>query len=278
MEAVATVHREYNIPPKLLEVVDSSRIASNEVRLLGSAPEASPTAVQQAKDALLQAYLIHATRQTQGFRQGIMPDNQFSGDEMETHTFPIDRSLGLDGCTFFSWPFIPHAGHTGANVILVTSDLLLDDRCFVTPRDLFESAAAEEDEFGKKISGQSDEEYNDLALVYEDVYDGDYASFLANLENTQPIDEEDDYVHEKVVKQTLEHIQEQLHNVYFEQLVSGRVWLEYLARILAAKGVEALPLGEIKFFGKIAPGKIAAQTDKKEFTEIYLPHVRNVLR
>jgi hypothetical protein len=47
--------------------------------------------------------------------------------------------------------------------------------------------------------------------------------------------------------------------------------------MIAANGQEDLPLGEIKFYGKVTTGKIEAEVSAEEFDATYVPHAHEII-
>lgn len=269
------------LPSMLAEVITPQHIAENEARLLSSVPEAEPSLLQKAQDQLLELFLIHATDEVAGFRAGIVPHKYLVGDsDMHGNTFNFDQSLGLDECTFFSWPKQQHtkmgtAEHSGRQLLLVDANLLLDSRCFVTPRDLYETARVDEDEFGNPLN-LSDLELEQREAIYEYIYDGEYIELQKLLGDTE-LDSDIYGVPREQVKLIAHLFNAQLHNLYFNQLVSGKAWLEFVARKILADGTDSLPLGEIKYFGTVDSSRIKAQSDRIELKHDYEPHVDEVV-
>jgi hypothetical protein len=266
------------LPAELAELVTPEQIAENGARLLGSLPEVNPVDVEVAKARLLEAFLIHETNAGNGFQHGIVPNIQNPSVEPGGYTFDLDKSLGFDKVTFMNWPFVPEIKDFGVNKVLVSTDLLFDDRCFVTPNDLYDTAQPGEDEFGNPLE-VSDEEIARQELVYEDFYDGEsYDELLKTIDAPKPVRFDDMHIPAKEVKSIAEMIKLQLDHGYFRKMVSGEVWLEYLSRLLVLEGPESLPLGEIKFFGKVPAGNIRAIISSEEFDQTYIPHIEQILR
>lgn len=279
MESIAHPNQRIVMPSEIEKVVSPQQLQENEAALLADTPEVGPEELEAAKQQLMSLFLIHGTKVGSGFRRGILP-NSLSADiqGVEGNTFPFDKSLGLDECTFFSWPLPANKGdYKGANRILVSPELLLDERCFVTPRDIYECAAVDEDEHGNKLPDEaySDSEWLKLEAAYEEVYMGAYAD-LQSADNN-PFDYDGVHISSDDLELAKQRAQQQLHNNYFTKIVSGKVWLEYVARNLASGGPDAIPLGEIKFTGTVPPSKIEAIVGPEEFEQVYLPHVSETL-
>ncbi len=93
--------------------------------------EADPKKVEVIKSALMSVPLVHATREA--FEGDIQPQSQVNSEDHST--YELDRSLGLDECTFYHWgPFrFPRYGDVS---YLVDPQILNDPRTFVTPGDV----------------------------------------------------------------------------------------------------------------------------------------------
>lgn len=100
--------------------------------------DADPEKVELIKSTLMRVPLVHATREA--FEGEIQPQSQI---DSQTHsTCELDRSLGLDECTFYHWgPFrFPRYGDVA---YLVDPQILNDPRTFVTPGDVVACVGAD---------------------------------------------------------------------------------------------------------------------------------------
>ncbi len=266
------------LPTELAQHVPAERIAENEARLLSSVPEADPAQLEAVKHVLLELPLVHSTDSEAIERTGLLPQ-KLRPEDARSNTFSFDTSLGLDSSVFFDWPKPPESDRImldsrAENKVLVSADLLLDSRCYVTPRDLLESAQVNEDEQGHPELDATDEEMQMRERIYEWVYDGSFEDIDAALSDQGF--SFDDVSHADATR-LVARVKAQIENLYFSQLVSGATWLEYTARKIIAEGTADLQPAEVKFNGVVPASSVVALSSKQEFEETYEPHLQDVL-
>lgn len=273
-----------DLPAEIQGLVSPEQLVVNETMLLQSAPEVDPAALEIARQKLLSTYLIHTTETTQGFQWGLSPHRHVARIEKRGEaygrvgtTFRFDKSLGLDTCTFFNWPLVTSENDYGSQRVLVDADILLEPNCFVTPRDVLSSVRANEDEFGEELD-MSDDEFEERADIYEALVAMGYDGVIEGIENPKMIEPYDSDIPLETRREAAEHFIKQLQNVYLKKIVSGKTWLEYMARLLAADPSAELPKCEVKYKGKVSASKIMGIIDVQEYKNDYVPHVERVLK
>lgn len=274
-----TLHPSITLPGKLAEIVPAERIAENERRFLDSAPEVDPAALEEAKLRLSQLYLIHATDQGSYLSGGMVPHAQHTyPSDFIGYTFDFDKSLDLDKCIFFSWPLPPEVYEKHAKyMLLISPSILEDERCFVTPSDIREVPDIDTDELGNPVvfaDGDQSPERERLADAHEYILDGTYDELI---NPTYPMELYDGTLTDEEASVIRQRVIGQLKNNYMDKIVSGKVWLEYVARMLIAHGPDGVPRGEIKFNGRVSSGEIVGRVTTDEFNETYRPFVEEVL-
>lgn len=267
------------LPEELAEFMTPDRIRMNQERLLSSLPECDAETLEAVRQTLIEAPLIHESPAYIRHRDAIRPfrylgQAEASFEDETTHdnigmTFGFDESLGLDKCVFLSWPTQARTGSFGNNVYLIDTDLLFQDNCFVTLHDIREVSTYDvaDDPDTRHIREEVDEA----------IFDGTYHQLQRYLAGEEVI-ETWSGGGEKAEKDAVVHINGLLESLYFDTMVSGKVWFEYVARYIASGGsVEDLATAEIKILGEIPTTKIVAYSDEAEFNSDYVPHLRQLI-
>jgi len=135
---------QVDVPEKLARYLRLRKPGANYQRLLTSPiwregqgttsetlTDADTEKVEAIKSALMSVPLVHATREA--FEGEIQPQSQIASEGHST--YELDKSLGLDECTFYHWgPFrFPRYGDVS---YLIDPQILNDPRTFVTPGDI----------------------------------------------------------------------------------------------------------------------------------------------
>ena len=192
----------------------------------GRALEADPEDIERVKAELLKVPLFHATPNP--FDGDIQPN---TGLDSSSNTYTLDRSLGLDECTFAYWgPY--STGRYGNSGYLIDPALLLEERTFVTPRDILALVS--------QVSPLDVDQLGSIAHKgsYESLEEGDFESVTGE---------------------------------YIKKVVSGRDWLDITARTVLNGGTEKLWTehgikldGEIKVLGAIPRSSIIGEVRTQE--------------
>ena len=239
----------YELPSKLTAYVSPEDIARNEAQLTQTdiVEDAVPS---DDLNRLLLLPLTHLTDSESLESGGLLPHADRPDEPSNTHGF--DASLGLDECVFMEWPR-PHRNNTGklwqagSGLVLIDSAILDSPRCFVTPKDLFDTVDEERDEFGD-LQSLTAREQDDRANVYEYVMD----QSMQVLDEMCESPEEVYGVDRDVAGGIARTIRGQIQYLYFDQIVSGATWRRHVARLfMSGVSLEALPTSEIKHTGKV---------------------------
>ena len=243
------------IPDELAKYVSPTDIIANAQNYREMQKEYTPgqlLAVQAIKDSLLDIELTHTTKADIPFavfrEQGILPESHLA--TQSTHTFPLDRSLGLNQYAFMNWGEFnqepedqdeEYKNIYGTKVIgLHPQTVLFSPRTIVTPTDIHHSM-----------------KYN-MDHTAEELVDPETG--------TVPFDR------------------------YLSEIVRGRDWLEIVGRKVLDSMIfqdkvardpkfadfhpapvtvfthptHQWPLGEIKHFGAVPPKAITSTTETPE--------------
>lgn len=243
------------IPDELAKYVSPTDIITNAQNYREMQKEYTPgqlLAIQAIKDSLLDIELTHTTQAHVPFavfrEQGILPESHLP--TASKHTFPLDRSLGLNQYAFMNWgEFNPedadedeeYKSPYGSKVIgLNPKQILSSPRTIVTPNDIHYSMK------------------NDMERTADELVDPG--------SGTVPFDR------------------------YLAEIVRGQDWLEIVGRkvldnimwqdkttndpkfadfglppvTVYKHPTHAWPLGEIKHFGPVAPTAITSTAENPE--------------
>lgn len=143
---------EVVLPPKLRNFVSAEKLSENAAKYPEMSYEIDSQLLEQVRQKLLKLPLVHRTKARElapgpvktegGFRAPVPYSwlSQASNHKADGNTYGLDLQTDLDEYVFMSWGGIYGerksflAGSRYA--VLVSSDLLMDPRCVVTPLDV----------------------------------------------------------------------------------------------------------------------------------------------
>ena len=256
------------IPDELAKYVSSTDIIANAQNYREMQKEYTPgqlLAVQAIKDSLLDIELTHTTQPDVPFavfrEQGILPESHLP--TQSTHTFPLDRSLGLNQYAFMNWGEFnqepedqdeEYKNIYGTKVIgLNPKQVLFSPRTIVTPRDIH--AWVRDD-----IEHTADE------LIERDAGASRFDRYLAEIVRGQ------DWL-EIVGRKVLDNIifQDKLAQEPGYNITHGHGPVT-----IYTHPTDQWPLGEIKHFGPVPADAISSTVETpEEFRAKWKPMVEN---
>ncbi|MCC7289537.1 hypothetical protein IT414_04090 [bacterium] len=228
---------EVKLPMKLSKLVSHEKLLENARNYPEMGFDLDPELVSYVRDILLLLPLVHRTDAKRissepvsggSLYDSIVPQSYMHGAGSDSdNTFELDRDLDLDEFVFMAWGAIypQERGHFLAgvrNAALISSSLLLDPRCIVSPDDISSIISYHDLKTGIKSLDQKErqaiqEEYLDKLVTGRDWLEIEARRIAKQLtDNPQDLD---------------------------------------IAKLFAGD------LGEIKFFGEIPRSKIIAIVD-----------------
>lgn len=179
-----------NLPPELQKYVSVKKLEQNfslypEMQLELSGEQKRK--VKIIKNTLLQLPLVHATKKP--FEKGvpIVPTIDLP-EGARSHTFGLDKSLGLDKYTFFHWG-VPARSDHGTHFLLVNPSLLQSPNTIVTPCDIGDIALVGNDPFDKVEKDKKEryqKEYLDKMVSGENWVEINARKVLKSIEGGNP--------------------------------------------------------------------------------------------
>lgn len=161
--------RSAGLAPELLPYVNADKLHANRENYPELMIALSPENVRRLgviQEVLLRIPLNHGSQE----QLTVLTPAHLLDQDVQTHTYALDKSLGLDRYVFFLWG-VPEWGMYGGEITLFSAAILLDPATIVTPYDIGIGGYADKgayESLDPALRQQIQQEYFDKLLTGSD--------------------------------------------------------------------------------------------------------------